>query len=74
MEKGSQDIAPIHFVVQSPSAGRKVATTIQIVAVKDEEYYGGQNRSAGIMHHLDEAKLQIPNSGLNVYAFGDPMA
>lgn len=41
-----------------------VVSGLTVVGVPDEPYYGGQGRSAGVMHPADEPRLSRPSTGV----------
>lgn len=49
---------------RNPSpAYQQTMDMIVVAAVDDEEYYGSQNRPAGMMHPADEANATEPTTG-----------
>ena len=48
-------------IIKHQQRGERYMQTMDecyVVAIEDEEYYGGQNRSAGTMHHKDGGVYQ----------------
>ena len=48
-------------IIKHQQQGKPYAQTMDecyVVAIEDEEYYGGQERSAGTMHHKDGGVYQ----------------
>jgi hypothetical protein len=56
---------------QNPASDKFKQTMVQIavVAVEDDEYYGAQNRPAGVMHPADEVNTTVPSTGLGFQPF-----
>jgi hypothetical protein len=42
---------------------RQSMKACRVIALEDEEFYGGQNRPAGEMHPSEEAKISKPSTG-----------
>lgn len=56
---------------QNPASDAFKQTMVQcaVVAVEDNEYYGAQNRPAGMMHPADEPNTTVPETGLGFAPF-----
>jgi hypothetical protein len=52
------------------AAYQQTMSSIAVIAVQDEEYYGAQQRPAGEMHPREEVQLEKPSTGV---AFGGPL-
>lgn len=45
-------------------AFRQSMKAVAIVAVDNDEYYGAQQRPAGVVHDADEPNVSAPNNGV----------
>lgn len=70
-QPGSSQCSIIKYQPSSMNAPfRQSMDSLMVIAVDDEAFYAGQQRSAGQMHPREEVKLPKPSTGIDVLVPG----